>query len=254
MSVISLGMSPQIFKQFNAHDHAVWEIVLNLQGNGYTLIGENSYEYSPGTIICQPPNIPHTKFSQEGFKDVYIQTASFYLAGIAEENGALIFQDDAEKSFETLILLAHRTYHEKKNNYKFLVDSLFEAMNQLLVSWQHHAPKEKDIDQLKNRLIDSFTNPDFTISQLLAEGPYCDDHLRRRFKQSTGKTPVEYLTHLRIEYAKKLMSENYMLRYSIAEIGAMSGYYDSHYFSRIFKKYTGMTPADFLKKVSYKYI
>jgi AraC-like DNA-binding protein len=250
MSVLTVGMSPQIYKQFNAHDHAVWEIVLNLQGSGYTIIGNKRYEYGPGTIICQPPNVPHTKFSQDGFKDVYIQPASFSLAGIADENGVLIFQDDTEKSFETLILMAHRAYHEKKNNYKFLVDSLFEAMKQLLISWQHHTQEDKDIDQLKNRLIHSFTSPDFTVSELLAEGPYCDDHLRRRFKQSTGQTPVEYLTQLRIDYAKKLMSENHTLRYSIAEIGAMSGYYDSHYFSRIFKKKTGKTPAEFLKQVS----
>ena len=250
MSVIMLGMSPQIFKQFHAEDHAVWEIVLNLQGSGYTVIGENRYEFGPGTIVCQPPNVLHAKYSQEGFKDVYLQPSSFSLAGVAEENIPLIFQDDAEKSFETLIMMAHRAYHEKRNNYKLLVESLFEAMCQLLISWQNHAPIEKDVDQLKSRMIESFTNPEFTISRLLDEGPYCNDHLRRRFKQSTGQTPVEYLTNLRIEYAKKLINENNMLRYSIAEIGAMSGYFDTHYFSRIFKRSTGMTPVEFMKKVA----
>ncbi len=241
-------MSPQIYKQFNAHDHAVWEIVLNLQGSGYTVIGDKHFEYGPGTIICQPPNILHTKFSEEGFKDVYIQPSSFSLATIARNKDTLIFQDDREKSFETLVLLAHRAYHEKKNNYRILVDSLFEAMNQLLISWRHDISHDKYVEQLKNKLISSFTNPELTVSQLLSDGPYCDDHLRRRFKESTGQTPIEYLTNLRIEYAKKLMSENDMLRYNIAEIGVMSGYYDSHYFARIFKKRTGMTPGEFIRK------
>jgi AraC-like DNA-binding protein len=250
MSVILLGMSPQVYRQIHAHDHAAWEIVLNLQGTGYTNIGEKCYEFGPGSIICQPPNIPHTKFSEEGFIDVFIQKTSFPLSRFAEDNGPLIFQDDTDKSFETLILMAHKAYHAMNNNHKMLVDSLSEAMDQLLISWRNHDPEEKDIDQLKNRLIESFTNPEFTASQLLAEGPYSNDHLRRRFKKSTGQTPVEYLTNLRIEYAKKLMSENSMLRYSIGEIGVMSGYYDSHYFSRIFKKKTGVTPVDYLKKVS----
>jgi AraC-like DNA-binding protein/mannose-6-phosphate isomerase-like protein (cupin superfamily) len=250
MSVIIIGMSPIVLKQFHVHAHAAWEIVLNLQGNGYTIIGEKRYEFGPGSIICQPPNIPHVKFSQEGFRDIYIQPTSFPLARNTDENHPLIFHDDTEKSFETLILMAHKVYHEKKNNHRFLVESLLETMNQLLISWQNHAPEEKDIEQLKNRLIESFSNPEFTISQLLSDGPYSDDHLRRRFKKSTGHTPVEYLANLRVEYAKKLMTENSMLRYSIAEISVMSGYYDSHYFSRIFKKKTGMAPSEFLKKAS----
>lgn len=250
MSVITLGMSPQVFKQLGAHDHAAWEIVLNLQGSGYTIIGENRYEFEPGSIICQPPNIPHAKYSHEGFKDVFLQPTFFPLERIAEENCPLIFQDDAEKSFESLILMAHRAYHEKKNNYKLLVESLLEAMNQLLISWQNHPPEEKNVGQLKTMLIESFSNPEFTITQLLDESPYSNDHLRRIFKKSTGQTPGEYLANLRVEYAKKLISENRMLRYSIAEIGVMSGYYDSHYFSRVFKQKTGLTPTEFLEKVS----
>ncbi|WP_258525461.1 AraC family transcriptional regulator [Paenibacillus sp. YN15] len=248
--MITVGMSPQVYRQVQAHDHAAWELVLNLQGSGNTVIGDQCYDFGPGSIICQPPNIPHTKFSQEGFRDVYIQLTSFPLARIAEENRPLIFQDDAEKSFETLLLMAHKAYHAKKNNHRLLVESLAEAVNQLLIGWQNRAPEAKDVDQLKNRLIESFSNPEMTTSQLLAEGPYCNDHLRRRFKKSTGQTPGEYLTNLRIEYAKKLMNENNMLRYSIAEICVMSGYYDSHYFSRIFKKKTGMTPAEYMKKAS----
>jgi AraC-like DNA-binding protein len=243
-------MSPQVFRQSHAHDHAAWEIVLNLLGTGYSIIGETYFEFGPGTIICQPPNIPHTKMSEEGFIDVYIQKTSFPLARPAEENGPLLFQDDSDKSFETLIMMAHKAYHAGNNNHKMLVESLSEAMDQLLISWKNDDPDEKDIDQLKNKLIESFSNPEFTTSELLAEGPYSNDHLRRRFKKSTGQTPVEYLTNLRIEYAKKLMSENTLLRYSIAEIGVMSGYYDSHYFSRIFKKKTGITPADYLKKAA----
>ncbi len=240
-------MSPQMLKQCGAHDHAAWEIVLNMHGNGYTIIGENRYEFGPGSIICQPPNIPHSKYSVEGFNDIYMQLTYFPLEKIAKDQCPIFFQDDNEKSFEALILMAHKAYHEKINNHIAYVDSLLEAMNQLLISWQNCPPEEKDIEELKKLLIKSFSDPEFTINQILSESPYSKDHLRRRFKKATGQTPGEYLVDLRIEHAKKLMSENRILQYNIAEIGAMSGYYDSHYFSRIFKKKTGMTPTEFLK-------
>lgn len=86
--------------------------------------------------------------------------------------------------------------------------------------------------------------------QLLREGSYSTDHLRRRFKNATGKTPLEYLTQLRLANAQRLMCENRTLHYSIAEIGAMSGYDDSHYFSKVFKKHMGMTPGEYLDKVA----
>lgn len=250
MSVISLGMSAKVLKQCGDHDHSVWEIVLNTQGKGYTIIGHNRYEFGPGSIICQPPNIPHAKYSQEGFIDIYYQSTSFPLAKPANESGPFIFQDDADKSFETLILMAHRAYHERKNNHMLFTNSLLDAMNQLLISWRNHPTEENDIANIKKILIKNYSDPEFTINQILNDSPYSNDHLRRRFKKATGQTPGEYLADLRIEYAKKLMAENRILRYNIAEIGVMSGYYDSHYFSRIFKKKVGITPIEFLRQIN----
>ncbi|HML47645.1 MAG TPA: helix-turn-helix transcriptional regulator, partial [Clostridia bacterium] len=93
--------------------------------------------------------------------------------------------------------------------------------------------------------IESFTDPEFLLANLFEHSPYNVDHLRRRFEQATGQTPQDYLTGLRIEHAKKLMRENHLLHYSIAEIGALSGYLDNHYFSRVFKKRTGVSPTEY---------
>ncbi len=62
------------------------------------------------------------------------------------------------------------------------------------------------------------------------------------FSQEKGITFIEYLTNVRIEHAKDLLRSS-SLRSS--EISQMVGYKDSHYFSFIFKKVTGMTPKDF---------
>jgi two-component system response regulator YesN len=62
------------------------------------------------------------------------------------------------------------------------------------------------------------------------------------FKQETGETINEYLTKVRIEKAKELLSDP---RNKFYEVCYTVGYSDPSYFSKLFKKYTGLTPSAF---------
>ncbi|NQT60243.1 MAG: response regulator [Bacteroidetes bacterium] len=68
-------------------------------------------------------------------------------------------------------------------------------------------------------------------------------YLTQIFKKYKQETPGRFLIKKRIEKAKELLSQRPDV--NIEEIGRMIGYEDSHYFYRIFKKYTGKTPAFF---------
>lgn len=56
---------------------------------------------------------------------------------------------------------------------------------------------------------------------------------------------MKYIIKLRIEKAKKLMETQPEL--SIKDICSIVGYYDQHYFSRIFKNITGYSPSEYRK-------
>lgn len=74
-------------------------------------------------------------------------------------------------------------------------------------------------------------------------------HFSRTFKEYSGKTYKDFVTDLRIEAAKKLLTES---EYRINEIGEKVGYKDIYYFSRIFKKKVGTSPNIFRKKLQSK--
>lgn len=77
----------------------------------------------------------------------------------------------------------------------------------------------------------------------VAEHTYVSTYyISRLFKRETGKNFVDYITELRIEKAKELLKEG---RYKTYEIAEMVGIPDSHYFSRLFKKYAGLTPTEY---------
>lgn len=62
------------------------------------------------------------------------------------------------------------------------------------------------------------------------------------FRKETDETFIEYLTRMRLEKARELLKTTPLKAY---EVAYKVGYSDPHYFSLIFKKYTGITPSDY---------
>ncbi|RAP77144.1 helix-turn-helix domain-containing protein [Paenibacillus montanisoli] len=78
-----------------------------------------------------------------------------------------------------------------------------------------------------------------TIAEQIYMSP---TYLSVLFKRKTGKSIIEFLTEIRMEEAKRLLSDTDYKTYRIAE---MIGYNDAAYFSNVFKKYNAVSPQEF---------
>ena len=87
-----------------------------------------------------------------------------------------------------------------------------------------------------------FTENDLSLGKVAGAIGVSPNHLSHLFSQKTGHTFVEYLTQLRLDFAKKLMKTTEL---TSAEIGMKVGYSDAHYFYYIFKKTLDMTPKEY---------
>lgn len=67
-------------------------------------------------------------------------------------------------------------------------------------------------------------------------------YLSLLFKQVTGQSFKEYLNMVRVEEAKRLLADT---DYSIMDVAVACGFNDQSYFTKIFKKQTGLTPKQF---------
>lgn len=85
-----------------------------------------------------------------------------------------------------------------------------------------------------------------TLSELVF---LSSDYLAKLFKKETGKTLTNYITEKRIDVSKELLANTDIPIYLVA---SQVGYDNYSYFSRIFKKTTGVSPNDFRNKSGKK--
>ncbi len=230
-----------------------WTVVLNQTGRGKMMVGSTTLNFEPGTVVCVPPGVPFVKKSNGGFSDILVQTDSFLLEEQLGTQWAVI-SDDKNGSVETLISLMLRTFWEGEESFAGrLLEQLFHTVELLLFhGLQGQHPREYQINRMVEIIGSGFTNPDFSLDEIFEGQNYCPNHLRRLFKQKMGCTPVEYLTELRIGYAKKRLEDKEMQTASVAQIALMSGFKDPCYFSRVFKNKTGVAPAEYMKGKNQK--
>lgn len=100
-----------------------------------------------------------------------------------------------------------------------------------------------------NRFLESVFDPDRLpgdIATYAAEAGISENYLSRLVKHSTGRSIGAWIDIVRIQRAKRLLSSTTL---PIIDIAASVGVEDQSYFSRLFKKETGMTPTAFRKKI-----
>ena len=92
-----------------------------------------------------------------------------------------------------------------------------------------------------------YLNKNFTrrvsVAELARMSIYSQSAFQRKFKNYTGYSVTEFLLRKRITLAQKLLGEE--TERSIGEIGYECGFLDANYFSRSFRKITGLTPKEY---------
>ncbi len=85
--------------------------------------------------------------------------------------------------------------------------------------------------------------PDYDIQGAVLASGYSQSYFHKLFHETTGHSPVSYINKQRMDHAKVLLRQSD--RPSIKEIAVQCGFPDAYYFSRIFRKYNGMSPSEY---------
>ncbi|MBQ6824771.1 MAG: helix-turn-helix domain-containing protein [Clostridia bacterium] len=220
------------------HTHEKYEIVHYFEGEGYMRSSCGDLPLAPGNIILIPPNVPHGTDSVNGFRALMMTGDFGNLFNAAEPT---LVQDNADKDAEALA----RMILKNRLGAQEYLGALQEAYLHFVL--QHSTPEDAItavVRRIAGELSERFFEFGLSPVTLLKESGYAEDYIRAHFKKVMGKTPIEFLTALRVDHAVYLI-EHYKGALTLSEVAARCGFADYAYFSKKFKKHTGISPKDY---------
>jgi AraC family transcriptional regulator len=234
----------------HSHDPAFFSFVL---GGAYTeRCGKLVRTCVPSLLIFHPPDGSHAvAFHNADVRIFRVEIKPQRLEHVREHCTRLM---DSSKDFRggLAACLALRLYREFQHEDEFsplvveglALELVAEAARNVARQGSERA-KPGWLEQAREILHEQYCDAP-TLSRLAEEVGVHPIYLARSFRKHYHCTVGEYVRRLRIETACREIAASGK---ALSEIATASGFYDQSHFSNAFKRYTGMTPAEFRARV-----
>lgn len=229
----------------------MYELEYITEGIFYVDIGENTYTATEGDFVLINKNLPRTLHTNKNnpvrkcLLNLKGPLVDAMMKGFGFNDTIMILKSDVKEYFlkilGTLGEAASYTQEIEGKIAAILTQILHKVyMDNKASKVEKIRPKCSAVDIL--RYIDMNIDRKFTIEEMCDYFYISRAKLWSIFKKQYGHTPLEYLQTKRIEKAKYYLLHT---EHPISYIHEIVGLGDPKYFSKLFKKETGMTPLQF---------
>ena len=228
----------------HVHQHA--RFVLVLSGSLTEIRGDDTETYSSSTLLFRPAHEAHAYLvSPTGAVCLIVDVDDVWVAR-ARQHARLLAHPAAFRG-GFVLHLAHRLYGEfrmRDEVSRLVIESLAlgvlaEASRTAARRAEHPAPAW--LARARALVERHFAEPLRlrTVADHVGVHPV---HLARTFRRTYQTTFAGYLRQVRLDFARQELAGSTS---SLSEIAATAGFCDQSHFSRSFKRYTGLTPAEY---------
>jgi AraC family transcriptional regulator, arabinose operon regulatory protein len=232
-----------------------YQLIYIVGGRGFFRFEGQPVEVGSGNIIVYEPHQPqHYSYYADDNPEVYwIHFTGHGVRDCLEQSGLLGRSVHAVGLAEEVSVLFKRIIHELNMNKPlsgrmtaaYLLEMLAHLGRRLTFKEVRRSPEpHEDIHRIIAIMHEQYM-ADLTVRDLAER---CNLSLFRfihKFKAVTGTTPMKYRTTIRINEAKKLLSETSL---PVSEVASIVGYDNPLYFSRVFCQAVGMPPTRYKRQ------
>lgn len=254
--------------------HDFWEFVYVDSGQIEVVANDKKYTLHQGEAVFHQPNEYHNVFALGSFASVFIvsfecmsQGIDFFckkiltLSNVERDLIAEIFKEGKKAFVEPFDIIDQTKLIRKKNatyGAEQLVKNQLEHLFISLVrnntdgsggSQQFSTAKIQNDQRIVDTIITILSGNIYrkiTLNEVCSRIAFSKSYIEKLFKEKTGCGIIEYYNKIKINEAKRLISEG---KYSFTQISQMLNFESIHYFSRTFKHYTCMSPTNYEKSV-----
>ena len=245
---------------YHCHEDFI-ELSFIISGSVDYLIERKNYTLKKGQVLISNPGLYHKELFNENTncRELHIGITNVNIFNSSKKN----YIDIGDKNVLTLtnykdeILKVCTEILEEQRNYNqtspFMLKSLVMKLLVLLhreineelpnLNPQEFSFKSREkkslVETITKYLNDNYTEDIslYTLSKNMYLSPV---YISKIFKDIMGDSPINYLIRIRLSKAKELLENS---KLSIKEISEAIGYNDPYYFSKLYKKYYGISPS-----------
>jgi AraC-like DNA-binding protein/quercetin dioxygenase-like cupin family protein len=247
------------------HRHDFFEVLYLLKGSGYHVIDANKYEIKPPCIFFMSPGQAHKlELSNDIEGYIFIFTADFYLLNrsnqnrliefpffytIHQDNPPLLLEDESDIRF--LETLFRQSIAEISQTGEYISEMLRSILDLILTTCSARYPMSENLlnkgkgQMLVKRffhLIEENNQKNLSLSDYAKMIGITPNHLTQTVKLLTGKTSSQIVKAKQLLEIKRLLVHTNL---NVSEIANQLNFEDQSYFTKSFKRETGITPLQY---------
>lgn len=247
------------------HRHDFFEVLYLLKGSGFHVIDGNKYEIKPPCVFFMSPGQAHKlELSNDIEGYIFIFTADFYLLNRSNQNSLIEFpffytihQDNPplllenENDIRFLENLFRQSIAEIGQAGEFIPEMLRSILDLILTTCTaRYQVNDSMLNKGKGQilvkrffhLVEENHQKNLSLSDYSQMVGVTPNHLTQTVKLLTGKTSSQIIKAKQLLEIKRLLVHTNL---SVSEIANQLNFEDQSYFTKFFKRETGITPIQY---------
>lgn len=207
-------------------------LAFRIRGTAEITSGGGEYYVNTNDILYLPQNMEYTvRYTDTEMIVIHFVT-------VRDDKEIELFSFENGETFYKAFLRAYHLWENKEAAFEVYIMAHLYAILGMVLEKQIRAALPPHFLKAVSYLNADFRNSSLSMGMICNDAGISETMFRRLFRTHYHKTPVEYITDLRLEYARNLIAGGMSVETAALE----SGFNDSKYFARVVKKRFGCTP------------